>query len=90
MLTNFDEDCNQFYNPILKTRSCNMEILGFTLDVIGKIMVAFTAIMVHHRFRKEHKVDERVFRSMRREQVIAIAGIGLIILGFLLQLPSKL
>lgn len=67
-----------------------MELLGYTLDVVGKIMVAFTAIMVHHRFRKEHKVDERVFRSMRREQLAGLLGIALIILGFFLQLPSKL
>jgi len=67
-----------------------MELLGFTLDVIGKVMVAFTAIMVHHRFRKEHKVDERVFRSMRREQIAGVIGIALIIVGFVLQLPFKL
>ena len=66
-----------------------MELIGFTLDVIGKIMVAFTAIMVHHRFRKEHKIDERVFKSMRREQFIGIIGIALIVFGFFLQLPSK-
>lgn len=67
-----------------------MEILGFTLDVIGKIMVAFTAIMVHHRFLKEHRVDEKVFRVMRREQLVGVIGILLIIIGFILQLPSKL
>jgi len=67
-----------------------MELLGFTLDILGKVMIAFTALMVHHRFRKEHKVDERIFRSMRREQVIGVIGIALIIVGFLLQLPSKL
>lgn len=68
----------------------NLEFIGFTLDVIGKIMVAFTAIMVHYRFRKEHKVDERVFRSMRREHLLGIIGIALIILGFFLQAPFKL
>lgn len=68
----------------------DLAFIGFSLDVLGKIMVAFTAIMVHHRFRKEHKVDERVFRSMRREQVIAIMGIALIIVGYLLQVPSKI
>lgn len=68
----------------------SIEFFGSTLDVLGKVMVAFTAIMVHHRFRKEHKVDERVFKSMRREQVIAVAGIILIIAGYLLQLPSKI
>ncbi|MCH8244367.1 hypothetical protein IIB97_00565 [Patescibacteria group bacterium] len=67
-----------------------IEFIGFTLDVLGKVMVAFTAIMVHYRFRKEHKIDERVFRSMRREQLLGIIGILLIILGFLLQVPFKL
>jgi len=68
----------------------NLEVIGFTLDVVGKIMIAFTALMVHHRFRKEHKVDEFVFRVMRREQVIGMVGIILIVIGFILQLPSKI
>ena len=68
----------------------NTEFIGFTLDVVGKVMVAFTAIMVHRRFRKEHKVDERIFRAMRREQLFGIIGIIFIILGFLLQVPGKL
>ena len=68
----------------------NIEFLGFTLDVIGKVLVAYTAIKVHHRFWKEHKVDEFVFKAMKREQIIGIAGIILVIIGFLLQIPSKL
>ena len=67
----------------------DIEFLGFTLDVLGKVMVALTAVMVHHRFYKEHKVDEKVFRAMRREQVVGIAGIILIIAGYLLQAPFK-
>ena len=43
-----------------------MEFIGFTLDVIGKIMVAYTAVQVHYRFWKEHKIDERVFQIMKR------------------------
>lgn len=66
------------------------EFLGFTLDVIGKIMVAYTAIAVHRRFWREHKIDEFVFKAMKREQVIGIIGIILIVAGFLLQIPSKL
>ncbi|MDP2734690.1 MAG: hypothetical protein Q8P12_00625 [bacterium] len=68
----------------------NIEFLGFSLDVLGKIMIAFTALMVNYRFLKEHKVDERVFREMRREQVIGITGVGLIVLGYFLQAPFKL
>jgi len=68
----------------------NIELLGFILDVIGKVMVAYTAIMVHRRFWKEHTIDEKVFTAMKSEQVIGVLGIALIIIGFLLQIPSKL
>lgn len=50
----------------------NFELLGFILDVIGKVMVAYAALRVHRRFWKEHKVDEFVFRAMKREQIIGI------------------
>lgn len=65
-------------------------LIGETLDVVGKIMIAFTVLMVHHRFRKEHKVDERVFKAMRREQIIGLVGIVFIIIGYFLRLPSFL
>lgn len=66
-----------------------MEFIGFTIEVLGKIMVAFTAIMVHHRFLMEHKIDRAVFRTMKREQFVGIAGIILIVVGYILQVPSK-
>ena len=68
----------------------NFELIGSIFDVVGKVMVAFTAIAVHHRFRKEHKVDEFVFKMMKLEQIIGIFGITFIIIGFFLQLPGKL
>lgn len=68
----------------------NLEFIGFTLDVIGKILVAYAAIAVHRRFWKEHKIDEFVFKAMRREQITGIIGIIFIIIGFLLQIPAKL
>ena len=67
-----------------------MEFLGFTLDVIGKLLVGFTAIMVHHRFLLEHKVDEFVFKTMQRERFLGVIGIVLIILGYIFQVPGKL
>ena len=45
-----------------------MQLIGFTLDLFGKILISYTVIAVHHRFRKEHKVDEEVFEIMRKEQ----------------------
>lgn len=68
----------------------NLEIIGFTIETIGTIMVAYTAIMVHHRFWKEHKVNEKVFSKMKQEQVIGVFGVLLIIFGYILQIPSKL
>ena len=68
----------------------NVEFIGFTLDVVGKILVSYTVIVVHYRFWKEHKINERVFATMQRERAIAIWGVILIIIGYLLQIPSKL
>ena len=45
----------------------NAELLGFILDVIGKIMIAFTAIAVHRSFWKERKMDKTVFKAMKTE-----------------------
>lgn len=72
------------------SQSMLIAFIGFTLDVIGKILVSYTVIMVHYRFWKEHKVNEEVFATMRRERTIAIWGVILIIIGYLLQIPSKL
>ena len=67
-----------------------MELLGSTLDMIGKVMISYTVIRVHYRFWKEHRVDEEVFSEMRKERRVGILGIVLIIIGYLLEVPSKL
>lgn len=67
-----------------------MEIFASTLDIIGKVMVAYTALAVHSRVRKEQKIDAAVFRAMRREKLSGIAGIVLMILGYLIHLLIKL
>ena len=67
-----------------------LAFIGFTIDVIGKVLIAYTAIRVHHRFWKEHRVDERVFRSMKKEQLSGIVGIALIVIGYVLQASDKL
>ncbi len=61
---------------------------GFFLHTLGEIMIGFTAIMVHHRVWKEHKIDEKVFLEMRRERKIGIIGLALIIIGFGMELLS--
>jgi len=61
-------------------------LIGFTLHTLGEVMVGFTAIMVHHRVWKEHKIDSRVFAEMKIERKAGIIGLVFIILGFVLQI----
>ena len=65
-----------------------MELLGHTLEFSGTLIIAYTVLSVHSKVRKEHKIDEAVFKQMRSEQFLGVIGIGLIVVGFLLQLPT--
>lgn len=67
----------------------NIEFIGFTIGTIGKVMVAFTAVAVHYRFWKEHKIDDEVFKEMKRERNVGIVGIILIIAGYALEIPGR-
>lgn len=62
-----------------------MEIIALTFDVVGKIMVAYTAIRVHFRVWREHKIDDMVFAEMKREQIAGISGIILIAIGYFIK-----
>lgn len=62
-----------------------MYVLGETLQVAGEVMIGVTAIMVHRRVWKEHKINPIVYREMQREQTIGILGIILLVAGYILQ-----
>ncbi len=63
-----------------------MELLVATLDIIGSVFIAYAALRVHHRVLAEHQIDERVFRSMKREQKIGIIGVTFIVAGYIIKL----
>lgn len=67
-----------------------MGIFASTLDILGKVMVAYTALAVHGRVRKEQKIDTFVFHAMKWEKIIGVAGIILMIIGYLIHLSIKL
>ena len=69
--------------------SVNLELIGFILDTLGKLMVSYTTVRVHYRFWKEHQVDEAIFKEMRREQIIGMVGIVLILVGASLEMTGK-
>ena len=65
------------------------EILGLTATVLGEVLIGVTVLLVHHRLMKEHRVDEKVLAEMRREQVVGLLGILLVVVGYFLQVFSR-
>ncbi len=66
-----------------------LEFIGDTLDVIGKVLIALTAIAVHDTVIKEHRIDAAVGRTVRKEHVFGFLGIACIIAGFTLRQLGK-
>lgn len=67
-----------------------LEIIGFTLDVIGKVLIGVAVYFVHKRIMKEEKIDKMVLKEIKKEKKIVVLGIILIMIGYLMQLPVKL
>ena len=68
----------------------NLEIMAITLDAAGKIILGITVLAVHWHVLKEHKIDRDVLRQMKKEKVIGIFGIVLLISGYLLEVFIKI
>jgi len=64
----------------------SIEFIGQTVQVIGEVMIGITAIMVHRRVWKEHKINPAVYKEMQREQIVGILGIILLVAGYLIQI----
>lgn len=58
--------------------------IGYFIQTIGTLLIAIIAYLVHHRIAKEKKIDKKVLEQMKKEQIIGIIGIILIIVGFIL------
>lgn len=66
-----------------------LEFIGETLDVFGKVLIALTAIAVHDTVYKEHRIDDAVGKTIRKEHVFGFLGIAFIILGYTLRQLGK-
>lgn len=64
--------------------------IGLTLDTLGKILLGITVLMVHRLVLREHKIDVDVLKTMKREQILGVSGILLIIVGYVMQLSSHI
>ena len=68
----------------------NGDIIGFTLTTIGEILLGVTILIIHWHILKEHKIDEKVLKQMRQEQVLGVLAITSITIGFFLQISHKI
>ena len=68
----------------------NGDIIGFTLTTIGEILLGVTILIIHWHILKEHKIDEKVLKQMRQEQVLGVLAVTFIMIGFLLQISHKI
>lgn len=59
--------------------------LGITLTTVGSVLLGIAVILVHGKVVKEHGIDGKVIKEMRRERNVAFVGILFIILGYLLE-----
>jgi len=66
-----------------------LEFIGDIFDVLGKIMIAMTALAVHDTVMKKHALDDEVDKTIRKEHIYAFAGIALLVTGFALRQIGK-
>jgi uncharacterized membrane protein len=65
------------------------QYIGYTLQTLGEIFIAFTVLKVHERVLKEHRIDDSVFKVIKLEQLIGVFGIIFIVLGYVLTITAE-
>jgi len=63
----------------------NLLIFAITLGTAGKVILGIAVLRVHVHILKEHKIDNVVLKSMRKEQIVTIFGLGLIVIGYMIE-----
>jgi len=64
----------------------SIQFIGLTFEMIGTIFVAYAALRVHHRILREHKIDRKVYKTMKGEQFLGIIGVLFVLLGYFIQI----
>ncbi len=63
----------------------NLLLWGLTLGTIGKLVLGIAVLRVHLHMFKARDIDADVLMAIKREHVVTIFGLGLIVFGFLLE-----
>jgi len=65
-----------------------IQVLAFTFDYVGKVLIALVAILVHSRVTKEGRIDKVVLKSFKREIIIVMLSVVFLTAGFILHLVN--
>lgn len=60
----------------------NLLLWGITIGTIGKLILGIAVLRVHVHILHEHKIDNVVLKSLKREQYVTMIGLAFIIIGF--------
>ncbi len=63
-------------------------VVGATFDVVGKILIGISVLIVHKRIMNERKIDRRIIAEMKKEQAVATIGILFIVAGYLIHINN--
>jgi hypothetical protein len=63
----------------------NLLLWGITLGTIGKLIIGIAVLRVHIRIFQEHSIDGVVLRAIKREHILTIIGLFLIIAGYIFE-----
>ena len=63
----------------------NLLLWGITLGTIGKLILGITVLRVHIWMFREHSIDGVVMRAIRREHVLTIISLTLIVVGYVFE-----
>ena len=60
------------------------EVLPATLEFLGTFLIGIAVLRVHTTLGREHKIDKKVLKLIRKEKFVTILGLILITLGYII------
>jgi len=67
-----------------------ISFLATLFEFLGGLMIAITALLVHHTVWKEKRIDSKVIREISHERIFALLGITFLTFGFGLRTAIEL
>ena len=64
----------------------NLLFWGLTISMVGKIMLATGVLVAHSELAHEKRIDKVVLASFKFERVLTLAGIILILAGYMMEI----